>query len=540
MARTRPIGAFLSYTGDSRFFVKSFADIFLSSYGERFDSKNWKERNVAAGENLDDRLKKEIEDSEIFIAFICSDYRNRIAAKELQWAIDLRERRAGLLRIIPLLLTQDGLRYWTEITSSVNGLKEITYKAFYRDAEPNRWIFPEQDAGFVQNIQALRNEIIDYFFKNESSTGDPVPRLGSEPAELCGMPQAVVMLGRPTDAKLDPELDAPIYQASTDTRNALQQAGVAVETWPDNWAELDVEQPLPMNDSGTPADTALFVQPLSPQLAGKYLKQPKRLEIDITGALPEEAATVIAASRMVYWMPEGRTHDGFTQKAITDGDANPAFRIDDPAALAVWIERMLGHEGPHPVVAYQDIETPQDSDGTYLRQRSELQDCLRKEVKSLVGPVLPKNDNDKEIHPFFFGKSDKARPDNDLEATLQMLARRHPILIAHDLNNSGNGILNKIRPRREVVETFRNVQEKADRVLAARGVKSEMVFWLGFLSKGHGLVPKTAKKMPVWGIERWRILELTQTTQGLEIEHGDRRTAILAEMADWARDMDGR
>jgi hypothetical protein len=547
MARSRPVRLFLSYVRDTYPFVKSFISAFLSTEGNKFEPLNWLNEGVPAGNILEKDLQEQIEKSEIFVAVICQDYEHRIAAKELQWAIDLWNRRAGQLRIIPLILNRSGLDYWERVTADTPGLAQVTYQSFYDVDNPNKWICPDDDrADLIQDVYALRKEAIRQFFNDNSAlNGDsanhvPVQQQGSVPAELETVPQAVVLLGRPTGVKLDPALDGAVQQASTDAVTALRNAGITVETWPDRWRTSEVEQPLPKCDAGAPADAAVFVQPLSPVLAEKYLDQPNCLENDITWMLPREAKNVIAASKLVYWMPHGQVHDGFNAKAITDSEANPAFRIDDPVTLAAWIGRMLEQDGPNPVVAYQDIEDPETTDGGGQFYRSELQELLREEVKSLVEPVLPEDDDDKELHPFSFGRNDPAKPDKALEKTLQMLARRRPILIAHNLNNSGNGVLKRGSPRRQIIQTFRNVQEKADRVLEARGVTKEKVFWLGFLTQGHDLLPDTAKRLPVCSVDRWRILELTQTKNGLSIEKSARRDDVLEELCAWARTPNGR
>ena len=193
---------------------------------------------------------------------------------------------------------------------------------------------------------------------------------------------------------------------------------------------------------------------------------------------------------------------------------------------------MLGSEEPNPVVAYQDIEDPETPDGTHVYHRSELQKC-REQVKSLVEPVMPKDDDDKELYPFSFGKKDPAKPDKDLEKTLQILARRRPILVAHNLNKSGNIVLNRGDPRKQILQTFRNVQEKADRALAARGVTKEKVFWLGLVTQGQRLLVEEDPRLPVWGVERWNVLELKKTEAGLVIEESARKERVR-RLCAWA------
>jgi hypothetical protein len=112
---------------------------FLKTEGSKFKPMNWSNDGVPPGAVLDEELQKQIEQSEIFIAFICQDYVNRIAARELRWAIDHWTRRAGQMRIIPLALTRSGLDYWNSITESEPSLGQVTFQCFFDGNCPGMW-----------------------------------------------------------------------------------------------------------------------------------------------------------------------------------------------------------------------------------------------------------------------------------------------------------------------------------------------------------------------------------------------------------------
>jgi hypothetical protein len=239
--------------------------------------------------------------------------------------------------------------------------------------------------------------------------------------------------------------------------------------------------------------------------------------------LPKEAEDALGRSRLVYWALPAQASAEFRSRAAAGSDAeNPVFRADDPAAMVEWLKGLLSLGGPSPVAAYQDVE-PEDSPDPTSGLR--LQDILRNEVKAFVQPVLPEDDDEKEIHAF----SGRA-----LESTLDLLARRRPIIIAHDFRSSGNAILNRVSPRKEILGCFRDIQRRADPILAGRGVHQRDVFWLACIHRGQGLLSPGTKRLPVVDVDRWRVLELLPSGDGFALESGIRREAILEEMMAWA------
>lgn len=151
------VKVFLSYVGDTSVFVEEFAKHFFTLGGNlvRID---WMIENVDAGEPVFAEIVERIKSSNIFIAFIDKDYPDRMAAKELAQALELRK--AGQnLAIVPVTLGHSGRSWWKKIKEEA-GLSDIADQPFFKPGV-NVWSLP--DASGIMAIQRLRRSLTAKF-----------------------------------------------------------------------------------------------------------------------------------------------------------------------------------------------------------------------------------------------------------------------------------------------------------------------------------------------------------------------------------------
>lgn len=151
------VKVFLSYVGDTSLFVEEFAKHFFTVSGN-FLRVDWLIENVDAGEAVSAEIADRIKSSGIFIAFICKDYPSRMAAKELDQALELRK--AGQKPVVvPVTLGQSGRSWWKEVKKKA-GLDDIADQPFFKPGT-NAWSLP--DAAGVMAIQRLRRSLAEKF-----------------------------------------------------------------------------------------------------------------------------------------------------------------------------------------------------------------------------------------------------------------------------------------------------------------------------------------------------------------------------------------
>jgi TIR domain len=148
---------FLSYVADTSVFVEEFARYFFT-LGGNFLRVDWLVENVDAGEAVSAEIAERIKSSSIFIAFICKDYPERMAAKELIQALELRKTGQKLV-IVPVTLGHTGRSWWKEIKQGM-GLGDIADQPFFKPGT-NAWSLP--DAAGVMAIQRLRKSLAGQF-----------------------------------------------------------------------------------------------------------------------------------------------------------------------------------------------------------------------------------------------------------------------------------------------------------------------------------------------------------------------------------------
>lgn len=151
------VKVFLSYVGDTKMFVDEFAKHFFTLGGD-FLRDDWLVENVDAGEEVWAEIADRIKSSGIFIAFICKNYPDRMAAKELGQAVELRK--AGQRPVIvPVTLGHTGRAWWREIKQKA-GLGDIADQPFFTPGT-NAWSLP--DAAGVRAIHSLRRSLAEKF-----------------------------------------------------------------------------------------------------------------------------------------------------------------------------------------------------------------------------------------------------------------------------------------------------------------------------------------------------------------------------------------
>lgn len=151
------VKVFLSYVGDTSVFVEEFAKYFFTLGGD-FLRVDWLVENVEAGEAISAEIADRIKSSGIFIAFICKDYPQRMAARELAQALALRK--AGERPVIvPVTLGHSGRSWWKGVRNEA-GLDDIADQPFFKPGT-NAWSLP--DAQGVMAIQRLRRSLTEKF-----------------------------------------------------------------------------------------------------------------------------------------------------------------------------------------------------------------------------------------------------------------------------------------------------------------------------------------------------------------------------------------
>lgn len=151
------VKVFLSYVGDMSLFVEEFCKHFFTLGGD-FVRVDWMIENVDAGEPVFAEIVDRIKSSGIFIAFVCKDYPGRMAAKELDQALELRKAGQKLI-IVPVTLGHSGRSWWKEIKQKA-GLNDIADQPFFKPGT-NAWLLP--DAAGVMAIQRLRRSLAEKF-----------------------------------------------------------------------------------------------------------------------------------------------------------------------------------------------------------------------------------------------------------------------------------------------------------------------------------------------------------------------------------------
>jgi hypothetical protein len=186
------IKVFLSYVGDVEWFVEKFSEYFIKD--EVMKVFNWKIDGVPAGAVLLKELESQIFEADVFVAFVDQTYTNRIAADELEAALNARADGSDRPLLIPIMLADDGLRWWNKIknpTRAPTSISEIAYQKFYRPAT-NRWGGHGPHGAFesydIQNVRAIRNWVIDHLRGEIVPTAEPPPNSTKESGSTSSAP----------------------------------------------------------------------------------------------------------------------------------------------------------------------------------------------------------------------------------------------------------------------------------------------------------------------------------------------------------------
>jgi hypothetical protein len=468
------VKVFLSYVRKTKTFVDAFAEEFFP-YGD-FERVDWLIQNVTPGEEVSSEITERVYSAGIFIAFICRDYPDRMGADELRQAVQ-RRKEGHDLKIVPFTLGQTGRDWWKDFKKK-NGLDDIADDIFFA---PGTDVWDLPNAKEIQAIQDLAVHL------NDKDAGVHLARVKN-----------LVILGHPKTAF--PEA----VRQGTDTVIAeVTKSGIVATTWPDGWCDPD--------KGATIQSSSLFLQPLSAKDAPKHVQEPGRTEKNILYALPENDKPTLEKSRIMLWLPKGEEDVEFTKQATVNGEANPAFRTDDPISMASLLTKMFGKDRRGPVLAFEGIDEPD-------RARK-----LSRRIHDCVNRYLPTDDE--QIYVQY--------PPKKFEQYFRRIADQRPILVAHDLNASFNVLTGNSDPYREIVAKFRGVQSIADKVLDQVGCEIDDVFWVACISNASGVLHEMPH-LPHIDVERWLILEL-ERKEGELIPNERSRGDLDEALGTWAK-----
>lgn len=462
---------FFSYVDDTKSFVDDFSRLFFSL---ELDLQHL-DRNIEAGEVERDVLDKRIDMADVFVAFIGSTY-EKDCAHELERRANLR-RSGQYPRIVPITLSQAGKIWWDDFKKA-KGL-EMKDQSFFQ-AGSDEWDPPD-----AQLVQKLRNALL-------------------EPAAPVGAAvhlKQLIVLGHPKSILSD-----AVRQATDKLAAEMQASGIVATTWPDAWCDPDKEATL---EPGV-----LFVQPLAAEDAPKHVEQPGRTSKYLSVALSEKSKPALEKSRIMLWLPKGEQHEAFGKLAETEGEANPAFRSDGPSELSHFLARLLGRDKRGPVLTLEGVDEPGAGAAEVRRQ-------LPEEIFGCVRKYLPEENTYVEFPPAEF------------ETHFGDIAGQRPILVAHDLKASANVLMGNGDPRQEILAKFSDVQGRADKILEAKGLRTEDVFWVACISNGRHGLPRSPH-LPTFQLRRWIILELEYAGERFVPEEQSRKRLDSA-LGAWAQ-----
>ena len=462
---------FFSYVDDTKPFVDEFSRHFFS---HELDLQQL-DRTIEAGEVERDELAKRIDAADIFIAFIGNTY-------EKACVLEL-DRRAGLRksgqfpRIVPITLSQAGKIWWDDYKKS-NGL-EIKDQPFFQPGSSN-WESPD-----AQVVVKIRNALLE-------------PVVPTSPVVSL---KQVFLLGHPKS-----KLSDGVRQAADRLTEEMKASGADLTSWPDAWCDPDKEAAL---DAG-----ALFVQPLSATDAPGHVEQPGRTLKYLSVAVAEKSRPALEKARIMLWLPKGEQHAEFGKRAETEGEANPAFRTDAPSELSHVLARLLGRDKRGPVLTLESVDEPGNG-------AAEVRRKLPEEIFGCVRKYLPEENTYVEFPP------------SEFEVHFGDIAGQRPILVAHDLKASANVMMGNGDPRQEILAKFTDVQGRADKILQAKGLRKEDVFWVACISNGRHGLPRSPH-LPTFHLRRWIILELEYAGERFVPEEQSRKRLDSA-LGSWAQ-----
>lgn len=462
---------FFSYVDDTKPFVDAFS---LNFFSHELDLQHL-DREVEAGEVERDELDKRIDSADIFIAFIGSTYQ-KACAQELERRANLRKS-GQFPRIVPITLSQAGKIWWDDFKSS-KGL-EIKDQPFFQPGSAD-WDPPD-----AQLVHKIRNALIEPAAQTAASV------------HL----KHLVLLGHPKSAQPD-----AVRQATDRLAQEMQASGATMTSWPDGWCDPDKENAV---EPGT-----LFVQPLAAADAAKHVEQPGRTAKYLSVTTTEAAKPALEKARIMLWLPKGEQHDGFAKLAETEGEGNPVFRTDGPTELSHLLARLLGRDKRGPVLTLEGVDEPGAA-------AAEVRRKLPEEIFGCVRKYLPEENTYVEFPPAEF------------ETHFGDIAAQRPILVAHDLKASANVLMGNGDPRQEILAKFTDVQERADRILEAQGLRTEDVFWVACISNGRHGLPRSPH-LPTFHLRRWVILELQYADEKF-VPEAQSRQRLDTALGVWAQ-----
>jgi hypothetical protein len=362
--KARALGrVFFSYGKDVSDFVGQFKRYF-SDPQERLEFDDWLVTPVPAGELLKG-LRQKISEADVFIAFVDADYRNRITASELKFALGSRPKGAPVL--IPVMLGRTGEAWWNDMSTHVHiesELSEIVRQKFY-ESGTDTWRDLEK-ANEKQNVQRLRNWVIRELEAaaqrrtDQSSAlpeGDVTPSRHEDPIQVPSRRLALLGTARGIFAE-------DVDRARNTLAEAFKGDNAFIEV-SDGWNDPQLD-PNPAAQAAhlvvEGAANSLLISVCDAEryreysrVVGNPARSGKAFSNDLTlnGLGDEDVPKVL--ERTLFWVPRIEAelvklgNVSIVPKDITESQGfsgGPQHGTAAPDALARWLREELGEAAP--------------------------------------------------------------------------------------------------------------------------------------------------------------------------------------------------
>jgi len=174
----RPAKIFFSYVRDVKRFVDAFAQCIIDDNG-RLAREDWLLTPAPAGASLSETLNGKIAAVDVFVAFVDKTYNDRIAARELQMALERRAAGRSRPLLVPIILGITGLNWWNAVSKQLRipqDLSDVVREGFYEKGT-EIWQIPTPEG--EQHLRELRDWILKELFPVIGPTITVEPPLSS-------------------------------------------------------------------------------------------------------------------------------------------------------------------------------------------------------------------------------------------------------------------------------------------------------------------------------------------------------------------------
>lgn len=305
----RPAKIFFSYVRDVKRFVDAFAQSIIDDNG-RLAREDWLLTPAPAGASLSETLNRKIAAADVFVAFVDKTYNDRIAARELQMALERRAAGSSRPLLVPIILGITGLNWWNAISNQVRipqDLSDVVREGFYEKGT-EIWQIPTPEG--EQHLRELRDWIIKELFPVIGPTitvEPPLPSLdvaAAEPPSQVAKTRRLALLGRP-----EGEFAAEVCASRDSFSEALADVG-AFDQVGDGWHDAEewtaAEIAAAVAKAGA---SSLLVQACDAAIYRRYTykgKPPKPARAfgnDLTErGLPDDEVPAVI-ERTLFWVP---------------------------------------------------------------------------------------------------------------------------------------------------------------------------------------------------------------------------------------------